>query len=263
MRPAVMGVVLLSVIACLTVLLPRTAFPDDGGRVRRQNDLMEPIRFFAPFFLPKLINDAIELKHYVRGGEFRWIRRTRGDLAGVDAIFDRAMELSWGNVYEALLISFTASMDHRRFGVRIPVLGPILWVPLTSEFPDEFAERIRALPRNLYADTPPSGDRDKLQHFFGSAFLTYLFESRAVAERVGAFVEWGEDKFIVDGVLDERDERANNQGQEFGLHLLRGGSLPPSRFMTVAATVWHADEFPVWCAPGAWSDAVPYPLEVR
>jgi len=199
-----------------------------------QNSFQVAVSFLAPLVFPKVIQDGYRLKEYVVSDEFAMVRREQGDPASVDALFARALTLSWNNNYEALLISFVATMDHRRFGVRIPVLGPLLWAPLTSEFPEEFAERVQALPSKLYADTPAdaAGDRDKLQHFFGSAFLTYMFESSEVAERFGTFVELGEEAFVVDGVLDERDFRANRQGAEFGLRLLGEESTRPSSFLT-------------------------------
>lgn len=191
------------------------------------------ISFFAPLVFPKLLQDSYRLKEYICSEEFRSFRQRFGDMRAVDALFDHALNLSWNNAYEALLISFVCTMEHRNFGVKLPLVGALLWVPLTSEFPDEFRERVDALPCRIYPDSPsgPSGDRDKLQHFFGSAFLTYTFESRGAAQRMGNFVEWGENKFIVDGALDERDFRANEQGEDFGLHLLRDASVLPSKFL--------------------------------
>lgn len=201
----------------------------------------DALSFFAPLFFPKLIADGHALKEFVRGEEFARLRTEYGDRYAVDALFDRAMSLSWNNVYEALMISLFTTMDHRRFGVRLPVVGPFLWVPLSSEFPQEFEERVHALPSRLYDDTPEdeAGDRDKLQHFFGSAFLTYLFESKDVASHAGTFIETYEEKIIVGGVLDERDFRANRQGQEFGIALLEDKSLLPSTFLR---QMFHAGE---------------------
>jgi len=192
------------------------------------------ISFLSIVILPKVFQDEYLLKDYIRGDAFARFRKGYGDLAAVDAIFDRAMRLSWNNIYEALLISSFAVMDHARFGVRLPFLGPLLWFPLTSECEDDFRLRIGSLPARLYPDTPPGegGDRDKLQHFFGSAFLAYTFESRPAADRVGEFIEWGEERYIVDGSMDERDLRANRQGQQFGLRLLDDPLVLPSAF-------WH------------------------
>src|SRR5512140_103405 len=169
----------------------------------------EAISFFAPFFIPTIFQDEYRLKEYICSEEYARFRRVYGDAQGVDAIFNRALHLCWNNTGEALLICLLSTMDHRSFGIELPVVGDLIWIPLTSEFPEEFQRRVHALPRDLYADTPPGGDRDKLQHFFGSAFLTILTEDTAAAERSGWFIEWGEERFIVGGVNDVRDLRAD------------------------------------------------------
>jgi hypothetical protein len=150
----------------------------------------------------------------------------------VDAIFDRAVRLCWNNRGLALLLSCMATMDHRRVGVQLPLIGSLVWLPLTSEFEDEFQERVDRLPCKIYPDTGPGGcDRDKLQHFFGSAFLAFTTESREAAQRVGDFVEWGEERFVVDGAAEALDIRANHQGQMFGLALLNDPGCRPSAFL--------------------------------
>ncbi len=197
------------------------------------DDIPEVVSFLAPLILPKILGDCALLKEYIRGDDFQKFRREHGDPLAVDAVFDRAVRLSWNNIYEALLISLFATMDHRNFGVRLPFVGALLWIPLTSEFPGEFRERVAALPKEIYPDTPPgaAGDRDKLQHFFGSAFFTYLLESPTAADRLGNFIEVGEEDFIVGGVNDPRDVRSNRQGQQFGLALLRDRTVLPSGFL--------------------------------
>ncbi|MDH3251367.1 MAG: hypothetical protein OEM41_01170 [Ignavibacteria bacterium] len=221
----------MCLLGVVLLMLPRGAQTQEADLLSREEygeGIPEILRFFAPFLLPKLMQDAYRLKEYIRSDSFARVRAFRGDRAAVDDIFHQSMILSWGNTYEALFLSFVGTMDHRRFGVRLPVLGPLLWFPLTSEFEDEFGARVNALPRLLYDDSPEEGDRDKLQHFFGSAFITYTFESSESAERIGDFVERGEELFVVDGVLDERDTRANRQGQAFGVKLLRGLPARPS-----------------------------------
>jgi len=194
------------------------------------------LRGISPLLAVKIIADCAQLKDYVRSDEFRAVRKTEGDLKAVDAIYDRAVDLAWHNVPEALLIAAFATMDHRRVGVRLPLLGPLLWLPLTSEFSDEFAARLKALPSQLYTDSPhdPEGDKDKLQHFFGSAFIAYSTRSNDPAERLGDFIEETEEEFIVGGVNDERDKRSNGHGRNFGLHLLAGEDARPSAFLTLA-----------------------------
>jgi len=193
----------------------------------------ELLSSISPLLIPKLFADQWLVKEYVRGEEFQLLREERGDLAAVDAVFEYALSVSWGNVFEALLVSTVATMDHRRVGVDLPLLGPMVWFPLTSEFEEDFSRRVACLPAAIYHDTPPArgGDRDKLQHFFGSALLAYVSESRRSADDVGSFVEWGEERFIVGGVSDPRDLRADREGREFGLSLLADRTLRPSTFL--------------------------------
>ena len=195
----------------------------------------EALSFFAPFFIPKILQDEYRLKEYILSREFAQFRQVYGDVQSVDAIFDRALHLCWNNTGEALLICLLSTMDHRRVGVDLPHVGDLLWLPLTSEFPDEFRTRLDALPTKLYPDTPPgaAGDRDKLQHFFGGAYVALLSESAEAAERTGEFVEWGEEQFIVGGVNDWRDLRADRQGGLFGIGLLSNIELRPSSFLSL------------------------------
>jgi hypothetical protein len=193
-----------------------------------------PLSFLLTYFPSELIGNGIELKSYVRSIRFRAIRRRFGDLRAVDALYIRALRLTHGNSGMALLYCTLATMDHRIVGIKNPFIKA--FAPLTSESQEEFLQRVDNLPAHFYSDSPRhrSGDRDKLQHFFGSAFIAKAFESRGAAERVGLFVEWGEDAFILDGALDERDMRANRQGREFGLALIGVESLQsvlPSYFL--------------------------------
>lgn len=195
----------------------------------------------AMFLLPKIWQDGVLLKAYIVSDEFREVRRTCGDRASVDVLFRRALRMSWNNPYAALAVMTFAVMDHRRFGVRVPFLGPLLWFPLTSEFQEEFSARRAALPVRLYPDSPSYGDRDKLQHFFGSALIAVLTGSRATVERVGSFIEWGEDRFIVEGSLEARDMEANNRGGLFGEAFLEDRTVLPSAYMTTPLSVPFID----------------------
>lgn len=222
---AVLAAGLLVLGAEAAPALPGTA-PSFGG------SLMEGVRFFAPLVLPKVLQDGFLLREYVCSPEFARVRATGGDHAAVDALWFSALDLTLGNRAEALLISLVVTMDHRRVTFDLPLLGPLLVVPLTSESEEEFRFRLRALPGRLYADTPSgvAGDRDKLQHFFGSAFLAYVFESAEQADAVGRFVELGESRYVPGERLDVRDLRANRQGQRFAAALRAGREAPPSAF---------------------------------
>lgn len=186
-----------------------------------------------PFLLPVVFNCVEQMKAMFGEEEYQQIRTQWGDQYAVDLAFRRAMSLCWNNRGVTLLVMFLATIDHRNVGIQLPLLGPLLWLPLSGEFPEEFERRLRALPAHLFPDSPEgeAGDRDKLQHFFGSAFLAYLFGDAEPAERIGDFVEWGEDAFIVGGVNDVRDREANTCGRQFAMRLLEDHEAVPSDAM--------------------------------
>jgi hypothetical protein len=189
----------------------------------------------SPLAALEILRDLDRLREFVRAEEFALIRSHYGDLVAVDKLFAAALELTGNNRHEALLIALFATMNHKDFRIRLAPLRARVWVPLSTEFDDEFQDRLAKLPRHLYLDSPGtrSGDVDKLQHFFGSALLAFALGSPDLAERIGDVVELGEEHFVVDGRFDERDRRANGHGRAFGLSLLTDLSAVPSNFFTV------------------------------
>jgi hypothetical protein len=184
---------------------------------------------------PRGIKDTWRLKRYIRSERFGYVKSRVGDTRAIDAIFQRALEISHEDVSEALFISALATMEHKEVGVRLPVIKLPVYFPLTSESDSVFRYRVSQLPSHFYIDSPPGeyGDKDKLQHFFGSAFLAYSCRSRGVANLIGDFIEWGEDEFIIDGAYDPRDRRANHEGQELGLTLGDRVDALPSEFLQI------------------------------
>lgn len=178
-------------------------------------------------FLPPFFKHEAHLKRYLRDERFYELRKYYDDTLAVDAIFDRAMMIADEDVKEALLISTFAVMDHRQLGLRIPIIGSI-YFPLTTESDSLFRIRRTHLPKRLLNDKFKSSDKDKLQHFFGSAYVAYLFNSNIVAQWFGDLFEIGEDKFVLGGRTDVRDQLANKKGREFGLRLLRDARTLPS-----------------------------------
>ncbi len=195
-----------------------------------------PFSCLTEYFPPLFIEHGMEMKSFIRSTAFKKLRGMFGDLRSVDAIYVRAMCLTNNNTALALLLASLATFDHRLIGFKVPLLK--IQLPLSDESKEDFSRRVNSLPSRLYEDTPhdATGDRDKLQHFFGSAFLAVICESRKPADRFGTFIEEGEDLFIVGGVNDERDMRANREGQKFGMALLENNHHLPSEYLRVEVT---------------------------
>jgi hypothetical protein len=215
----------------------QTSIAQDSLSRYLQFDESSTFGFLTSYFPPFFIQYEIELKSFIRSKTFLRLRQHYGDTRAIDAIYVKAMEITNDNTAVSLLISAIACFEHRTFHLKVPIFALIF--PLTNESEKEFTRRVKNLPAEIYSDTPPSGDRDKMQHFFGSAALSFIFESRQPAERFGDFIEKGEDAFLVDGALDERDMRANRQGQEFGLALLDNIHRVPSEFIKVEIATKH------------------------
>ncbi len=218
------------------VLLAPTLFaqssePVDSTNTWLNNDwyygLSDSTFFDTSSLLPDLFQNQIRLKEFIRDPRFYALRKTYDDTLGVDAIFDRAMLLSDGNVKEALWICLFSVMEHRSMGFRMPLIGTV-YIPLTFESDSVFKLRKTNLPKKVLNDKVVTSDKDKLQHFFGSAFLAYETNSNSFVEWIGNLLEIGENKFVVGGNDDPRDKAANAKGREFGLGLLKDNTLLPS-----------------------------------
>jgi hypothetical protein len=183
-----------------TILAPLLAGPLEAGPL----DLL----------LPDLLRQGYQTRAWVRdslplpGGLL-------DDLDRMDMIYLRAMNEAGGDIGAALFASLIATFEHRK----IPFTFG-LSLPLTLESSAAFDRRVDRLPRRLFADKPEGDDRDKLQHFFASAWLAYALDNGTFADIIGLGVEIGEDTFIAGGANDRRDVRANRLGHLF-VELLR------------------------------------------
>ncbi len=189
--------------------------------------------FLAEIFTPQIITDTRYIRKYIIDERFQVLRNNYGDMRALDAIYLKALKISDHNIARALFLSLAAVLEHRNVDIKIPIIK-FLRIPLTFEKDSIFNARIKHLPIHIYSDSPaiPAGDRDKLQHFFGSAYLSYVTEAPDFARTAGNLIEWGEAVFIVGGADDPRDKRANKQGEKFGEDLLTVTNLLPSDYLT-------------------------------
>lgn len=146
-------------------------------------------------------------------------------LTRLDDLWIAALKHGEGDLDEALFIAAASSMTHRYIPIRFGIE-----VPLTFEGEPDYAERVRRLPRYLFEDTPPQGDADKLQHFFGSAWLAGTV-GNSLAVSLGEAIEQGEGIFINSLENDDRDRRANELGRMFREALAADPSVLPSAIL--------------------------------
>jgi RHS repeat-associated protein len=137
----------------------------------------------------------------------------------VDAIYSKSLEVSKGNVGNALLTSTFSTISIKNPGDSLIAGNPLK--------PSENSIRLQNLPNGLSGDYKNvSGDTDKLQHFFGSSYLTYVLGSK-VADFIGKTFETIE-PVMSDQSYDSRDIQANGFGQNFGNSVRQDSSSVPS-----------------------------------
>jgi hypothetical protein len=190
------------------------------------------LRFIGGVFTPEIIKETRQIRAYVRDKRFAELVKRCGDVRAMDFVYLKALKISDHNIARSLFLSMMATLDHQNVEIKVPIIGT-LGLPLTFEEDSAFKARHGNLPSRLYDDTPPEGDKDKSQHFFGSAYIAFASESRELARTSGDLVEWGEAKFVVGGVDDSRDRRSNKQGERFGHDLLTVKNLLPSDYLNL------------------------------
>jgi hypothetical protein len=177
---------------------------------------------------------------YIASYDFGEISPRNSDIALTDSIFLFAKQLYNDNISEALLALTFAAVPYRYVPVRVPLLNLMIHYPLISAEENIFNLKNRQLPSKLFFDTPSGdyGDKDKLAHFFGSAYLAYLSLIFDFAPVIGYFVEVFEEKFQVQSSVDLRDMEANRLGILFGKMLKKNYKTLPSDIL-ILNTLLH------------------------
>jgi hypothetical protein len=170
------------------------------------------------------------ISEFIASDYFKELKNSSSDLALTDTIYLRAVHYKNYNYSEALLALTFAVIPYKSVPVKIPLLGIKLNFPLTSDCDSIFLLKNRNLPKEFYDDTPNGnyGDKDKLAHFFGSAYISYISRIFDLGNLIGYFVESFEDKFKVQSAVDPRDMRTNTLGQLFGRILKINKEILPS-----------------------------------
>lgn len=168
-----------------------------------------------------------KLRDFIRSENFKKLKEKFGDVHAIDIIYKKSLVLCNYDIENALLVCGFATLDHRKIEFKLPIIGLKIPLILTSESKEGFKKRIANLPSKIFSDT--LDDKDKLQHFFFSAYITYKNMGRKTADKIGLLIEEGE-KIGLNLVRDERDIIANRLGQNFGLSLHKNPFTLPSRF---------------------------------
>lgn len=175
------------------------------------------------------------ISSYIASERFINLKNGIGDIASADSIYIKAIKFNNGNISDALLTLMLATVPYREVPVQIPLINSTIYYPLTSADQETFIKKNDNLPRYLFFDSPNNnyGDKDKLAHFFGSAFLSYESNVFDLGKLIGYFVEAFEESFKVQSRVDLRDLDVNDYGRLFGRLLKENKDLLPSQIFLV------------------------------
>jgi len=98
-----------------------------------------------------------------------------------------------------------------------------------------FQAKLKNLPTKIFFDSPENefGDKDKLSHFFGNAFLKYNSSFFNLSKFLGIFVEVVERDLFVNGSFDNRDLITNYLGELFGELIKCNKNILPSDVLKI------------------------------
>jgi len=182
--------------------------------------------------IPDLHQGITLISEYVSSKKFTEIKKQTADLAQVDSIYNYAVKIYYYDYSEAMLALTFALVPYKEIPLKLPLFG-ISWnVPLPCSADSIYLPKNRNLPQKLFPDSPSGnfGDRDKLSHFFGNAFLSFNISLFNFSEFIGIFIELFEETFKIEGALDQRDLIANELGKQFGEALQTKKHIMPSEF---------------------------------
>ncbi len=183
----------------------------------------------------KLGSEVFAISNYLASKDFVRLKGKNDDLSQVDSLYEMALKITDGNHSEALFALTFAAVPYKFVPIQIPLTGIIINYPLVSANDSIFNLKDRNLPKYLFFDSPSNnyGDKDKVAHFFGSAFLSYSSNFFDLGDLIGYFVEVFEQDFKVQSSIDIRDLQTNALGNIFGRLLKKNKNVLPSKVMLI------------------------------
>ena len=164
------------------------------------------------------------------------------DLSKIDSLYKTAIQAYDYDYSEAMLALTFTTLPYSKMPLKIPVLEIEVDIPLPSVNGKEFETKVKYLPSKYFFDSPDNafGDKDKMPHFFASAFLSYNISFFNFSKFMGIFVELFEQGFKIQGAVDQRDIVADNLGELFGDVLKNNKNILPSQILSIYSLLYFS-----------------------
>jgi len=184
--------------------------------------------------LSNLSDRVMLLSGYIASDEFKNKLDSPDHKSLVDTIYSHSLLICENDISEALLTAALATLPYKKVPFVVPLInertdGTIFNMPDST-----FNNKVSNLPSDLFFDSPTGsfGDKDKLSHFFGNAFLSYNVELFNLSKFLSILVELFEESFKVDGSVSTKDLLIGNLGELYGRTLSEYENRLPSEYLS-------------------------------
>ena len=187
----------------------------------------------------KLFNAIEFTSNYILSKEYYNNLKNKFDLQLIDLIYNNQLKHQKMDIKEALLSLTFALVQVRVVSINFPILGTINY-PLVSVNDSLFELKNKFLPKQVFWDSNLNdfGDKDKLSHFFGSAFISYNSNIFDFGDLIGYFIEVFEEVFQIQSSIDKRDMMTNYLGNIFGNLLKYNKNILPSQVLITNTLIY-------------------------
>ncbi|MFA3781982.1 hypothetical protein ABRY23_02815 [Melioribacteraceae bacterium 4301-Me] len=184
---------------------------------------------------PTFLSGLVYISKYIASKDFIKLKQSNSDIELVDSIYITAVRYYESDISEALLCLTFALLPFNKMSIILPIVNIKITFPLLSAAEKIFSEKLKYQPKNIFFDSPTDdlGDKDKLSHFFGNAFLSYNVRFFNLSKFMGIFVELFEATLKIQGSIDHRDILTNYLGELFGKALKENSKLLPSEVLKI------------------------------
>ncbi|MEW6195904.1 MAG: hypothetical protein AB1521_12205 [Bacteroidota bacterium] len=174
------------------------------------------------------------LSEFIASPEYSLLKERNYDNELVDTLYNRATKFFEGDISEALLCLTFACLPYNNIKTRF-LFNSQLTIPLPSPPQRIFIQRLKNLPGKIFFDSPKNdfGDKDKLSHFFGNAFLNYNIGFFNLSKFMGIFVETVEEGLFIEGGYSKKDLITNSLGELFAEVLKDNPKILPSEILKI------------------------------
>lgn len=190
----------------------------------------------AQIFIEKDLEDGVTyMVNFIISEKYDSLSKNNSDLVLIDTLYLRAVHFHMGAIDEALLTLTFATLAFNEMPLHIPYTNIKLSAKLPSGPEGTLKKKIPKIPKQVLIDSPQSsfGDKDKVAHFFGNAFLSYSVSLFNLSKFLSILVVLFEDAFKVEGTIDNRDFIANFLGYHFGKQLSSNAQYLPSQALSI------------------------------